>query len=254
MNYKISLYTIVRKEVDRVIRIWPQTIIPPVISMMLYLIIFGSIIGRKVGNIHGFPYMLYILPGLVMNVVIANSYTNTAHSFFLTKFNHSIEEMLVAPMPAWLIVMGYTIGSIFRGLVVGGLVIFVATFFVEIKLIYPGFTLTVFILASIIFSSLGFINGLLARSFDEASWISSLVITPLSYFGGIFYSIESLPQTWQHISLCNPIFYIVNAFRFGMLNYSDVNPYISLLYMTIFAIVFSLTACFMMVRGIGVRQ
>jgi len=255
-NHKtiVALGTILRKEMSRIFRIWPQSLIPPVVSVVLYLIIFGSVIGARIGEIGGVPYMDYIIPGLIMNIVIANSFSNTAHSFFLAKFNHSIEEMLVSPMPHWLIIMGYVGGGVIRGLLVGIFTMIAALSFTAINPVHPMFTLAVFILTSILFASLGFINGLFANSFDDTSWVASFILTPLSYLGGVFYSIESLPPLWQKVSLFNPILHIVNAFRFGMIGYSNINPYMALASLAILSVGSYCLACHMMRLGVGIKQ
>ena len=225
----IALYTIIYKEVSRIIRIWPQTLIPPVITMLLYFIIFGKIIGRHIDLINGVSYMAYILPGLIMNAVIVNSFGNTVSSFFSAKMHHSIEEMIVSPMPNWLIIMGYVIGGMIRGILVGLFVVTISYLFVDITPIHLFFTLAVILLSSMLFATLGIINALFAKTYDDISWIPTFVLTPLIYLGGVFYPITVLSEFWQNLSLFNPILYIVNAFRYGILEISSVNPNIALL-------------------------
>jgi ABC-2 type transport system permease protein len=253
-DMKIALFTIVSKEFARIIRIWPQTLIPPVTTMLLYFVIFGEIIGKNLELIDGVSYITYIIPGLVMNAVIINSFGNTVSSFFSAKMHHNIEEMLVSPMPNWLIVMGYVIGGMIRGLIVGALVTIVACFFVKINPAHWLFTLIVMILSSMLFATLGIINALFAKTYDDISWIPTFVLTPLVYLGGVFYPISILPEFWQNISLFNPILYIVNAFRYGILEISSVNPYIALSSIFIFNIIIFISTCKMMNMGIGIKK
>lgn len=249
-----AFYTLSRKEFVRILRIWPQSLIPPATTAALYFLIFGTIIGGRVGEIHGFSYMAYILPGMIMNYVITNAFSNTSFSFFAAKFNHSIEEMLVSPMPNWIIILGHVNGGVLRGVLVGGLVFAISLPFIIINPAHPIFTMLVLILSAILFSLLGLINGLIANSFDDVSWIPSFIITPLTYLGGVFYAIESLPPVWQSLSHFNPIFYIVSAFRFGILGYSNIDPYTALLYLTIFNIISYAVAWRMMHIGTGIKQ
>ena len=257
MNSKamlIAFYAIINKEIIRILRIWPQTLIPPVISMTLYFVVFGKIIGKNIDLIHGVSYITYIIPGLVMNAVIINSFSNTVSSFFISRFNHSIEEMAVSPMPNWLIIMGYVVGGMIRGLLIGILVIFMAFFFDQTTPIHPIFTLVVVIFSSMLFSTLGFINALFADNFDDISWIPTFVLTPLVYLGGVFYPITILPEFWQEVSLFNPILYIVNAFRYGILEISSVNPYMALLALFVFTIIAFAVAKKLMDTGVGIRK
>jgi len=250
----IALYTILRKEVIRILRIWPQTLIPPLITMTLYFVIFGKIVGKNIELMQGLSYLRYIIPGLVMNAVIVNSYNNTVSSFFQSRFHHSVDEMTVSPMPHWLIVTGYVGGGMVRGLLTGVLVIAAAYFFDKINPKHVFFTITVILLSSMLFSTLGFINALLARNFDDISWIPTFILTPLIYLGGVFYPIEILPLLWQKISLFNPILYIVNAFRYGILEVSSVNPFIALCSLFILNLIAFASACKMMNLGVGIRK
>lgn len=225
----IAFYTLARKEFTRVLRILPQTILPPAITAGLYFLIFGTVIGSRIGLIHGFPYIEFIVPGIVMSSLINSSFMNTSFSFYSSKFNHSIEEIQVSPMPHHLIILGYISGGILRGMLVGTMVFAISVFFTHISPAHPIFCIITAILSSTLFSMLGLINGMLANNFDDVSWIPSFVITPLTYLGGVFYSIESLPAIWQEISMFNPIVYIVSAFRYSILGDSTTNNYLSIL-------------------------
>ena len=250
----VALLTIVRKEVVRVLRIWVQTIVPPAITMTLYFIIFGSLIGRRIGTMDGFDYMQYIAPGLIMKSVITNSYGNVVSSFFGAKFARHVEEMLVSPMSNATIVIGHVAGGVLRGCLVGALVTVIALFFTDLDVQYPLVTVSVVLLSSTVFALAGFINAVFARKFDDISIIPTFVLTPLTYLGGVFYSISLLPQPWQTISLANPILYMVNAFRFGILGKSDIDIGTAYAILTVF-IVLLFTVCMqLMRRGVGIRE
>lgn len=219
----IAFRTILRKEVTRFVRIWVQTLIPPVITMGLYFVIFGHLIGERIGQMGGFDYMSFVVPGLVMMAVINNSYANVASSFFSAKFHRSIEELLVSPTPSYVILLGYAAGGVLRGLVVGAIVTFVSTFFTNFIIENPWLTTLVILLTSSLFSIAGLINAIFANSYDDVSIIPTFILTPLTYFGGVFYSISMLSEFWQGVSQFNPILYMVNAFRYGFLGVSDVD-------------------------------
>lgn len=219
----VAFRTILRREVTRFTRIWVQTLIPPVITMGLYFVIFGHLIGERIGQMGGFDYMSFVVPGLVMMAVINNSYSNVVSSFFSAKFHRSIEELLVSPTPSYIILLGYTSGGVLRGLAVGGIVTFVSTFFTNFIIENPWLTMFVILLTSSLFSVAGLINAIFANSFDDISIVPTFILTPLTYFGGVFYSISMLPEFWQGVSQFNPILYMVNAFRYGFLGVSDVN-------------------------------
>ena len=218
----IGLITIIKKEVRRVLRIWIQTIIPPAITMTLYFIIFGSLIGRRIGEMDGVPYTTFIAPGLIMMAVITNSFGNVVSSFFSGKLQLHLEEMLVAPLSHVTIVIGYVVGGVVRGLLVGALVMVVALFFTDIYIEHPLVTVATVVLAAATFSIAGLINAIFAKNFDDISIIPTFVLTPLTYLGGVFFSISLLSPLWQNVALANPILYMVNAFRYGMLGTSDV--------------------------------
>ncbi len=246
--------TIVIKEVLRFSRIWIQTVLPPVITTALYFIIFGNLIGSQIGDMDGFRYMDYIVPGLIMLAIITNSYANVVSSFYGHKFQRNIEEMLVSPVPNYLIILGFVAGGVARGLIVGIAVTIVSLFFSKLSLHNVAVMLSVVLLTAILFSLAGFINGVFAKSFDDISIIPTFVLTPLTYLGGIFYSIQMLPEFWQNASLLNPILYMVNAFRYGILGISDINLVVS--YVIILGFIaalfgFSLN---LLNRGYGIRS
>ena len=219
----VGYKTIVRKEVTRILRIWGQTIVPPAITMTLYFIIFGELIGRRIGEMDGFTYMQYIVPGLVIMSVITNSYGNMVSSFFGAKFGKHIEELLISPLPNWVILAGYVTGALTRGLMVGAVVMMVSLFFTRIEVQHPLIMLTVLILTAIVFALAGMVNAIFAQKFDDIAIIPTFVLAPLTYLGGVFYTISLLPEFWQHVSVFNPILYMVNGFRLGMLGVSDVS-------------------------------
>jgi len=250
----IALQTIVRKEVVRVLRIWVQTIVPPAITMTLYFIIFGSLIGRRIGTMDGFDYMQYIAPGLIMMSVITNSYGNVVSSFFGAKFGRHVEEMLVSPMSNATIVIGHVAGGVLRGMLVGALVTAIALFFTDLRVEHPLITLSIVLLSSIVFALAGFINAVFARKFDDISIIPTFVLTPLTYLGGVFYSIKMLPEFWQTLSLANPILYMVNAFRYGILGKSDIGIGAAYGILIIFSTLLFSTCMVLMRRGVGIRE
>jgi ABC-2 type transport system permease protein len=250
----IAFKTLVTKEFIRVIRIWVQTIVPPAITMTLYFIIFGSLIGRRIGSMDGYDYMQYIAPGLIMMAVITNSYGNVVSSFFGAKFARHIEEMLVAPMSNATIILGHVAGGVIRGLLVGGMVTIVALAFTKLQVQHPLITFSMVLLSSIIFSLAGFINAVFARKFDDISIIPTFVLTPLTYLGGVFYSISLLPEVWQKISLFNPILYMVNAFRYGILGTSDIEIGHAYLIVALFVIGLFSLSLILLNRGVGTRE
>ena len=250
----IGLKTLVRKEIVRIIRIWIQTIVPPAITMTLYFIIFGNLIGRRIGSMGGFDYMQYIAPGLIMMSVITNSYGNVVSSFFGAKFGRHIEEMLVSPMSNATVIMGHVAGGVFRGLLVGVLVTIVALFFTKLEVQHPLITLSIVILSSTVFALAGFINAVFARKFDDISIVPTFVLTPLTYLGGVFYSISLLPEFWQKVSLANPIIYMVNAFRYGILGVSDIDITYAYLIVGLFVIGLFSVSLALLNRGVGIRE
>ncbi|MGN6235275.1 ABC transporter permease [Dyella sp.] len=251
----VALYTIVRREIARIMRIWTQTLIPPAITMTLYFVIFGKLIGSRIGTIEGgFTYMQYIVPGLVMMSIITNSYGNISSSFFGAKFSRAVEEMLVSPMPNWVILLGYVTGAVVRGLVVGVLVLMIALFFTSLHVVHPLLTFLSVLLGATIFSLAGFVNAVYAKKFDDIALVPTFVLTPLTYLGGVFYSINMLGEPWQAISRINPILYMVNAFRFGVLGVSDVGISTAFAVMVLFVVVLSAVALQLLKRGVGLRS
>ena len=219
----IAFTTILRKEIKRFTRIWVQTLLPPVITMALYFVIFGKLIGSRIGDMGGFSYIQFVAPGLIMMAVLTNAYANVVSSFFSAKFQRSIEEVLVSPTPNYIILLGYTMGGVARGLCVGILVTLMSLIFTHLHIHSWLITLTIVLLTSMLFSLAGFINAVYANTFDDVSIVPTFILTPLTYFGGVFYSISLLPDIWQHVSRLNPILHMVNAFRYGILGVSDVN-------------------------------
>jgi ABC-2 type transport system permease protein len=251
----VALQTIVRREIVRIMRIWTQTLIPPAITMTLYFVIFGKLIGGRIGNIQGeFSYMQYIVPGLVMMSIITNSYGNISSSFFGAKFQRSVEEMLVSPMSNWVILLGYVVGAVARGLVVGFLVLLIALFFTKLHIAHPIVTVLSVLFGATIFSLAGFVNAIYAKKFDDIALVPTFVLTPLTYLGGVFYSVNMLSEPWQAISRVNPILYMVNAFRFGVLGISDVHVGVAFGVMLAFVVGLTWIALNLLSRGVGLRS
>jgi len=248
-----ALQVIVYKEIRRFMRIWVQTLVPPIITMTLYFLIFGSLIGSRVGSMGGLDYMLFITPGLVMMAVITNAYANVASSFFGAKFQKSIEEMLVSPMPPWVIIIGFALGGVARGLMVGALVLAVSMVFTDVQITHLSVVILVFIGTALLFSLGGLINAIFSTKFDDISIVPTFILTPLTYLGGVFYSLDMLPPFWQAVSLCNPVVYIISAFRYGMLGQADVPLWISLLMIIGFIIGFFCLSLWCMSKGKGMR-
>ena len=250
----VGFQTIIIREFSRIVRIWGQTIVPPAVTATLYFIIFGSLIGRRVGQVGGFDYMQFIAPGLIMMTVIQNSYGNVVSSFFGAKFGKHVEELLVSPLPNWLIVAGYVGGGILRGVLVGSVVTIVALFFTRLAIPHVFAILSAVLLTSIVFALGGFINALFAKNFDQISWFPTFVLTPLTYLGGVFYSITMLPP-WAHfVSHANPILYMVSAFRYGFLGTSDVDLRLAYAIMVASAIFMFALAVTLLNRGTGIRE
>ena len=250
----VAYQTIVRTEIRRFTRIWVQPMIPPAITMTLYFIIFGSLIGRRIGEMGGFDYMAYIVPGLIMMSVIINSYTNVSSSFFGSKFGRFIEEMLVSPISNQTILLGYVTGGVARAMSVGIIVTILSLFFTDLVIHNMFAVVSITVLTAVLFSLLGFINGVYAKRFDDVSIVPTFVLTPLTYLGGVFFSIDLLPDFWAGVAQLNPILYVVNAFRFGILGVSDISlgwAYGILISMTIVAYVIAVR---LLANGAGVRS
>ncbi len=249
----VAFQTIFRKEVIRFSRIWIQTILPSVITTSLYFIIFGGLIGRQIHAMEGVRYMDFIVPGLIMMAVITNSYSNVVSSFYGAKFQRNIEEILVSPTPSWIILSGFIAGGVARGLVVGLVVTVVSLLFSHLHVYNPWVSISVALLTAVLFSLGGFINSIFARNFDDISIVPTFVLTPLTYLGGVFYSIRLLPEFWRRISLVNPILYMVNAFRYGFLGISDINLYLSYGIIIGFIVVLTAISLYLLERGYGMR-
>ena len=250
----VAVKTLIRKEVTRVMRIWVQTIVPPAITMTLYFIIFGNLIGRRIGSMEGFDYMQYIAPGLIMMSVITNSYGNVVSSFFGAKFGRHLEEMLVSPMSSSAIVIGHVAGGVLRGLAVGTMVTIIALFFTRLEVQHPFVTVSVVLLSSTVFALAGFINALFAKKFDDIAIVPTFILTPLTYLGGVFYSISLLPEFWQTVSKANPILYMVNAFRYGILGASDISIGHAYAIVIVFVVLLFSACIYLMNHGIGIRE
>nr|WP_242525279.1 ABC transporter permease [Lysobacter changpingensis] len=250
----VALGTIVRREVNRILRIWGQTLVPPAITMTLYFLIFGGLIGSRVGMMDGIKYMDFIVPGLVMMSVIQNSYGNISSSFFGAKFGRHVEELLVSPMPSWVILTGYVTGAVLRGLMVGAIVLVIAMFFTKVRLPHPLITLTTVILGATIFSLAGFVNAVYAKKFDDIAIVPTFILTPLTYLGGVFYSVKLLPPWAEAMTHANPIFYMVNAFRYGLLGVSDVPVWVAYALMLGFVVALASLGLWLLKRGVGLRS
>jgi len=253
VDNSIGLYTIVRREVTRFCRIWTQTLLPSTITTMLYFIVFGGLIGSRIGKMDEFSYMEYIIPGLVMMAIITNSYMNVSTSFFISKFQRNIEEMLVSPLSNNVIIWGYVFGGMLRGIIVGTLVAIVSLFFVKLPMYSLAIIFLIGTLTALLFSIAGLINGILAKKFDDIDIIPTFILTPLIYLGGVFYSVYLLPSSWQKVMHANPIFHMINAFRYGMLGRSDVE--ISLAVSVIIILIISLyyLALWLLNKGVGIK-
>ncbi|MBL0162195.1 MAG: ABC transporter permease [Xanthomonadales bacterium] len=250
----VALLTIARREVMRILRIWAQTLVPPAITMTLYFLIFGSLIGSRIGDMGGYNYMDFIVPGLVMMSIIQNSYGNISSSFFGAKFGRHIEEMLVSPMPNWVILGGYVAGAVLRGVLVGVIVLGIAMLFTHVRIPHPVVTITTVLLGATIFSLAGFVNAVYAKKFDDVAIVPTFILTPLTYLGGVFYSVKMLPDWAQTMTHANPVFYMVNAFRYGLLGSSDIPVGIAYALMIGFVIVLGALSLWLLKRGIGLRS
>jgi ABC-2 type transport system permease protein len=251
---RTALYTIVRREIARILRIWGQTLVPPAITMTLYFLIFGGLIGSRVGEMDGIKYMDFIVPGLVMMSIIQNSYGNISSSFFGAKFGRHVEELLVSPMPSWVILGGYVAGAVLRGLLVGAIVLAIAMFFTKVRMPHPLVTLSTVILGATIFALAGFVNAVYAKKFDDIAIVPTFILTPLTYLGGVFYSVKLLPAWAEAATHLNPIFYMVNAFRYGLLGVSDVPLWLAYALMLGFVVALGGLSLWLLKRGVGLRS
>ena len=250
----VGFQTIVMREFGRIIRIWGQTIVPSAVTAALYFVIFGSLIGRRIGQMDGVDYMQYIAPGLIMMAVITNAYANVSSSFFGAKFQRFLEEISVSPQPNWVIIAGYVGGGVLRGLLVGLAVTIISLIFTHLPVHHLFLILAAVLLTAVIFSLAGFINGVFAKNFDQVNWIPTFILTPLTYFGGVFYSINLLPEWARTLSFANPVLHMVNAFRYGFLGRSDVEVGLAFAIMVLSAVVLFVIALWLMQRGTGLRD
>lgn len=253
LKYWVAFSTITTREIRRFLRVWGQSLLPSAITMSLYFVIFGGLIGERVGKIGAVDYALYITPGLVMMSVITNSYTNVSTSFYLMRFQRSLEEILISPVPNYVLLLGFVAGGVARGLLIGCIVIGVSLFFTHLHIQHIFLMLFVVLLTATLFSLAGFINGVYANKFDDISLVPTFILTPLTYLGGVFYSVNMLPPFWEHVSRINPILYMVNTFRFGMLGFSDVdvlNSFLLLIGLVVFLYWYAMN---LLKRGVGIR-
>ena len=250
----VALGTIVRREIHRILRIWGQTLVPPAITMTLYFLIFGGLIGSRIGDMGGYTYMEFIVPGLVMMSVIQNSYANISSSFYGAKFGRHVEELLVSPMPNWVILAGYVAGAVLRGLLVGAIVLLIAMLFTKVRIPHPIVTFTTVLLGATIFALAGFVNAVFAKKFDDIAIVPTFILTPLTYLGGVFYSVKLLPDWAEAATHANPIFYMVNAFRYGLLGSSDVPLWVAYALMLGFVAALGALSLWLLKRGVGLRS
>ncbi len=251
---RIAFLTILRKEVVRILRIWPQTLLPATITMSLYFLVFGNLLGPRIKSIQNIPYINFIIPGIIMMSIITNSYNNVVSSFFSAKFQRHVEEMLVAPINHFIIIMGFVLGGVFRGILIGCIITCVSLLFAKIHLYNIYIVILTGALTSLLFSLAGFLNGLFAKKFDDINIFTTFFLSPLTYLGGVFYSIKLLPEFWYKISLFNPILYMISAFRYGFLGTSDVPLSIALIMMTMCIIVLGLTCIILMRAGYALKS
>ncbi len=249
-----ALLTIASKETHRYLRIWVQTLVPPAITMALYFVIFGNLIGPRIGSMDGYTYIDFIVPGIIMMAVITNSYANVVSSFFGAKFQRHVEEIMVSPTPNAVILLGYVAGGVGRGLLIGLIVTIVSLLFTRMPIHSITITISVIFLTAVLFSLGGFINGVFARKFDDISIVPTFVLTPLTYLGGVFYSVTLLPDFWRHVSMMNPILYMVNAFRYGILGTSDINIWFAYAIIMAFIVALAGFSLWLLERGVGLRS
>jgi len=254
MKHFVAYQTIVVKEVRRFTRIWPQTLLPPAVTTSLYFLIFGTLIGERIGKVNGISYMDYIVPGVILMSVISSAYANVVSSFYSTKFQRHIEEILISPVPNWVVLAGYVSGGIARGVMVGIVVAGISLVFSRTEIAHLGVTVLILVLTATLFSLAGFVNAVFADSFDDISIVPNFILTPMSYLGGVFYSVDMLPETWQKVSLGNPILYMVNAFRYGILGVSDVDVRIAFAIVSGVVIALIGFSLYLLKKGVGLKN
>ncbi len=250
----IAFWTIANKEITRVLRIWTQTLLPSAITMTLYFLVFGTFIGDQINDINGFSYINFIVPGIIMMAVITNAYSNVSSSFFGNKFQRSVEELLVSPTPNYIIILGYVAGGMFRALLLGVIVLLISLFFTQIQLFSTTIVLAYIFLTALVFSLAGFLNAIFATKFDDVAIVPTFVLTPLTYLGGVFYSVSLLPPIWALISLANPILYMVNGFRYGFLGASDINIWVGFTLLIVLTVALMAYNLYLMKKGTGLRS
>jgi ABC-2 type transport system permease protein len=250
----VAFVTILSKEVRRFMRIWTQTLLPSAITMSLYFVIFGTLIGQRIGVMGGFSYMEFVVPGLIMMAIVTNSYSNVVSSFFGSKFNHSVEELLVSPTPNYVILMGYVLGGVTRGVLVALIVTGVSLFFTKLHIHSYFVVIVIVLMTSTLFALAGFINAVYANSFDDISIVPTFILTPLIYLGGVFYSMDLLPEFWANVSKLNPLVYVVNAFRYGVLGVSDVSLPVAFGMISLFTIAAFIFSMHLLNSGTRLRQ
>lgn len=253
----IAFYTMLRKDVVRIFRIWVQTFLPSVITSVLYFLIFGTVLGSRIGTMQGVPYMEFVIPGLVMMSIVTNSYANSSFTFFQSKFfARSIDEILVSPMPPWLMISGFIAGGVVRGVLIGALVLLVGLFFTGLHLTISNLAVILFfaILTSIVFALAGLVNGVYAKSIDAINIVPTFILQPLTYLGGIFYSVHSLPQWAQYITYINPLFYLINGFRYGFLGFADVSIWICVAILAVMIVALMGINWYLIRTGLGLKQ
>ncbi len=251
--YYVGFKTILHKEIKRFLRVWAQSLLPPVISSLLYFVIFGTFIGQRVGTMSGISYIQYIAPGMIMMWIITNSFVNVVFSFYISRFERSIEQLLVSPLPNYLILLGYISGGVARGICVGFVVTLTALLFTHLEIHHLGLLITIIIFSAALFSLAGFINAIFAKTFDHTSIIPTFVLTPLTYLGGVFYSVNALPSFWRELSFLNPVLYIINIFRYSMLGVTDVSISVALTIVIIITCALFAIALILLNKGIGIR-
>lgn len=254
MKQIVALKKIAHKEITRILRIWMQTLLPPIISTTLYFLIFGRLLGPRIQDIEGFSYIKFIVPGLIMMSILTSSYMNVSSSFFGAKFQRHLEEILVSPTKTYAIIIGYILGGICRGLSIGILVTTISMLFTSISFYNIWIVMSIAILTSIVFALMGLMNGIFAKKIDDVTIIPTFVITPLTYLGGIFYSVSLLPEIWQRITLINPIFYIINTFRYGFLGISDFPIIYSYIMLLVFIFILYTICSVLIEKGAGMRN
>ena len=253
----ISFYTMIRKDVVRMFRIWGQTFLPSIITSILYFLVFGTVLGSRIGEMQGFDYIVFVVPGLVMLAIVTNAYANTSFTFFQSKFfARSIDEILVSPTPPWVMIAGFIGGGVIRGIVVGASVLLISIFFTNLALTISSVAviLAFAILTAFVFSLAGLVGGIYARTIDGINIVPTFVLTPLVYLGGIFYTVHALPAWWQAITYANPLFYLINGFRWGFLGIADISPLISGAMLFAFIAVLVALNWYLIRKGLGLRQ